>query len=245
MCIEYNGIMFHSHGISEHSRFNNPITAPKYHLNKTELVEEKGYQLFHIFENEWLNVKKQKIWISIINNKLGDSQKIYARKCVIKEVNNIEEKDFLDNNHLQGNCSSSIKIGLYFNYELVSLMTFRKHKKYQWEIARFANKINYSITGAASKLLKYFELNYNPSSLLSYANRRWSKGNLYEKLGFEYYGNTQPNYFYFKPVEKILYSREKFQKHKLKNVLSLYDESKSELINMFNDGYILLYNIQI
>lgn len=240
--IEYNGIMFHSHGISEHTRFNNPVVDSKYHLRKTELVEEKEYQLFHIFENEWLNIKKQKIWISMINNKLNVSTKIYARKCVIKEVNTKDEKEFLENNHLQGNCSSLIKIGLYYDDELMSLMTFRKHKKYQWEIARFANKVDHTVIGAASKLLKYFELNYKPISLLSYANRRWSKGNLYEKLGFTFINNTEPNYFYFNQKEKILYSRQKFQKHKLKNILPIFNANKSELINMYNNGYRIIYD---
>lgn len=242
LCIEYNGMMFHSHGISKYSRFNNPVIDSKYHLRKTELVEEKEYQLFHIFEHEWLNIKKQKIWISMINNKLGKSDKVYARKCNIKEVSAIEEKEFLQNNHLQGNCKSTIKIGLYYDGELVSLMTFRNHKKYQWEIVRFANKLNTAVVGSASKLLKYFEKTYKPDSLLSFANRRWSKGKLYEKLGFTFYGNTSPNYFYFKPRENILYSREKFQKHKLNHVLEKYDKNLTELMNMYNNGYRIIYD---
>lgn len=242
ICIEYNGIMFHSHGISEHSKFNNPDIDKTYHLLKTEEVENKGYQLFHIFENEWINARKNKIWISMINNKLGKSEKIYARKCILKTVSTTEEKDFLENNHLQGNCASAVKLGLFYNDELVSIMTFRRHKKYQWEIARFANKINTTVVGSASKLLKYFEKNYNPDMLLSYANRRWSQGKLYERLGFLFDGNTKPNYFYFNANEKILYPREKFQKHKLKNILEKYDENLSELINMYNNNYRIIFD---
>ena len=221
--IEYNGLLSHSFGKSKISYYNNYDIDSKYHLYKTEQVEENGYQLFHIFENEWLNLKKRNIWYSIINNKMNKNSKIYARKCVIKEVNAKKAKEFCELNHLQGNAISSVKLGLYYENELVSLMTFRKHKKYQWEIARFCSKLNTVITGGASKLLKYFERTYKPSSLLSYANRRWSIGNLYEKLGFEFSHNTKPNFFYFKENENILFARQKFQKHKINfNVLDEY-----------------------
>jgi hypothetical protein len=179
---------------------------------------------------------------SIINNKIGLSEKIYARECIIKEIDYSDSSVFLDNNHMQGNCNSSIKIGLYYNNELVSVMTFRKHRKYDWEIARFANKINNSVVGGASKLLKYFERKYHPKSILSYANRRWSCGNLYEALGFDFIKNTPPNYFYFKVNENVLYPREMFLKHKLKSILKIYDENLSELENMFGNEYRIIYD---
>ena len=178
----------------------------------------------------------------MINNKIGLSQKIFARKCEIKEINYLDSSSFLEYNHMQGNCNSSVKIGLYHNNELVSVMTFRKHRKYEWEIARFANKINTNVVGGASKLLRYFERKYSPKSLLSYANRRWSQGNLYETLGFQFIENTPPNYFYFKPNENILYPREMFQKHKLANKLELFDETLSEVKNMFMNGYRIIYD---
>ena len=92
--IEYNGLLSHSFGKSKISYYNNYDIDSKYHLYKTEQVEENGYQLFHIFENEWLNLKKRNIWYSIINNKMNKNSKIYARKCVIKEVNAKKPKNF-------------------------------------------------------------------------------------------------------------------------------------------------------
>lgn len=52
--IEYNGLIWHSLGKSEHSKFNN-LNEREFknkHINKTNLAEGKGIQLFHIFENE-------------------------------------------------------------------------------------------------------------------------------------------------------------------------------------------------
>ena len=245
IAIEYNGLMFHSYGKSDYSMFNNyKLENKNVHLNKTILCEDKNIQLFHIFENEWLN--KKDIWKSVLENSLGDSKRIYARKCSIKEIKNTKlVNEFLDNNHLQGKCNSNIKIGLYYNNELVSIMTFSKsryNKNIEYELIRFCNKKGLSVIGGASKLLKYFERNYNPKSIISYANRRWSNGNLYKKLGFEFKESTKPNYFYFNPNENVLYSRVKFQKHKLKNLLDNFDDNLTETENMYNNNYRKIYD---
>ena len=242
LAIEYNGLLYHSFGKSIYAKFDNTRIDAKYHLIKTEEVESNGYKLFHIFENEWIDSNKKEIWKSMINNSMNYSDKIYARKCEIKEISYSESSKFLTKNHMQGNCNSSIKIGLFYNDELVSVMTFRKHKDYEWEIARFANKLYFNVIGGASKLLKYFERNCNPNTLLSYANRRWSQGKLYENLGFKFIHNTAPNNFFFKPNENILYPREMFQKHKLKNILSNFDGEISAIQNMFNNDYRIIYD---
>ena len=95
-------------------------------------------------------------------------------------------------------------------------MTFSKSrfsKKYEWEMVRFCNKLNYHIPGAASRLLKYFEKNWKPHSIVSYADRRWSTGNLYNALGFSLDHISPPNYWYFKTNMLYLESRVKYQKH--------------------------------
>lgn len=235
LAIEFNGIYWHS-DIGGKDK--------NYHLNKTEKCEERGYQLIHVFENEW--VYKQDIVKSRLKNLLGVYDKnIYARKCEIKNVSNIETREFLENNHIQGYCSSKINIGLYFEDKLVSLMTFGKprfNKKYEYELLRFCNKLNYHIIGGASKLLKFFEKNYKPKSLISYADRRWSIGKLYDKLGFILKEKTKPNYWYFKKGKIILHSRIKFQKYKLKTILNDFDENLSEIENMKNNGYGKIYD---
>lgn len=238
LAIEYDGLMFHSEGNSEHSMFRN--TDKSYHLEKTELCLKNNIQLFHIFEGEDLD-----LWLSMINSKLGLNNKIFARKCIIKELKSSETVTFLNKNHLQGFCQAKINVGLFYEDELVSVMTFSKprfNKKYEYELIRFASKRNYTVVGGASKLWKYFVNKYNPKSVITYANRRFSNGEIYKILGFTFLEKTSPNYFYFKPNEFNLYSRVKFQKHKLKNILEVYDESLSEAENMFNNNYRRIYD---
>lgn len=248
IAIEYDGIMYHSFGQSSNPIFNNFLLEHEnklYHLRKTLSCEEKGIHLFHIFENEWLNPIKQEIWKSMLLNAFGLSERIYARKCVIKETSSKEARTFLEENHLQGFAQSSINLGLYYQDELVSIMTFGKprfNRKYDYELIRFCNKKNTSVIGGASKLFKHFIKEYSPTSIVSYANRRWSRGNLYEKLGFKLIDQTKPNYFYFTDSQKILYSRIQFQKHKLSKILPNFNPNLTESENMYNNGYRKIYD---
>ena len=66
----------------------------------------------------------------------------------------------------------------------------------QWELLRFCSKINTVIIGGASKLLKYFTTNFSWKNIVSYADKRWSNGELYHELNFIKYNESQPNYYY-------------------------------------------------
>ncbi len=238
LAIEYDGLFFHSRGLHKHRMFNTPDYDKKYHLKKTEMCEALGIQLFHIFESDDLD-----IWFSMINNKLGLNKKIYARKCIIKELNYNEVVDFLNENHLQKSTVSKINLGLFYNNELVEVMTFGKprfNKNYEYELIRLCTLKYCSVIGGASKLFKYFLDNYKPKSIISYANRRFSNGSIYKTLGFKFVENTEPNYFYFKDLK--LLARHQFQKHKLKEKLEIFDPSLSESANMMLNGYRIIYD---
>jgi len=194
-------LAFEFNGLYWHSEINFSLN---YHLEKTELAEKQGIRLIHIYEDDW--IYKQEIVKSRILNLLNKTpNKIYARKCEIKEVSdNKLVRDFLENNHIQGFVGSRIKIGLFYSGELVSLMTFgslrrsmgQKSEDGTYEMLRFCNKLNTNVIGGASRLFKFFVKNFEPKEVTSYADRSWSQGNLYKNLGFELIRKTEPNYYY-------------------------------------------------
>jgi len=234
LAIEYNGILWHSFDHVE-----TPQEKTK-HLSKTIKCREKDIQLLQIFENEWIDSAKQDVWKSMIASRLGQCERIFARKCEIKEIDSGIARAFLNANHLQGAVGASVKLGLFHKEELVSTMTFGKsrfNKKYEWEMVRFCTKKFTSVIGGASKLLHHFIESRNPESLITYADMRHSNGKMYEKIGLTHLGNSNPNYFYFKLPDLTLYSRVKFQKHKLEKILEIFDPAKSEIENMFANGY--------
>lgn len=229
LAIEFNGLYWHSELAGKHRL---------YHKDKTNDCSEKGYDLIHIFEHQWLD--QQPIVKDIISKRLGKvSNKIYARKCELKEVETKEATKFLEDNHLQGYAGASIKLGLYYEEELVSIMTFGKarfNKNVEWELVRFANKLDTSVIGGASKLLKHFKKE-NQGSLISYCDLSVFSGKLYEELGFTLSHISEPNYWYFHIRDMVVYSRVKFQKHKLEKELEDFDDKLSEWENMKNNGY--------
>ena len=248
--VEHNGLFFHSFGINNWSATNNyHLLNKNRHLEKTIKMEEQDYQLFHIREDHLLDSKKKEIWKSVLLNKCGISYKMHARKLQVINLNDHQDfvKDFLEENHLQGSCPASIKLGLQDSKTgiVYSIMTFGKSrfdKNIEYELLRFCNLRYHNVRGAASKLLKTFERIYKPNSIVSYANRDWSQGGLYNCLGFTKINQTPPNYFYVDSNLKT-YSRLSAQKHKLKNLLNEnFNENLSERDNMINNGYRIYYD---
>ena len=151
--------------------------------------------------------------------------------------------EFLNTNHIQSNCQSSIKLGLEYNNELVAVMTFgnpRFNKNIEWELLRFCSKAGLNVVGGASKLLTYFERKYLPTSMISYANLQWSTGGLYSKLGFTLLNQSAPNYWWCK--DKITLSRYKCQKHKLSTLFPDYMAGESERSCMERHGYYRVFD---
>jgi len=237
IAFEFNGVYWHSDKYKDKN----------YHVNKTNICLEKGVQLIHIWEDDWKY--KRSIVESRINNLLGKSNRIWARLCQVKEVSFNDTKLFLDENHIQGSVVSKYNIGLYYKDKLVSLMTFGSLRKSlgqtkredQYELLRFCNKLNFSITGGASKIFKYFKNKYNPNLVISYADRCWSNGNLYRRLGFSMDGITQPNYYYV--VNGIRKNRFNYRKDIL--VKEGYDKEKTEFEIMSERGIDKIYDTSL
>ncbi len=205
IAIEFNGLYWHS---NENKSMTNPST---YHLDKLNECIKKDINLIQIFEDEWLFNKE--LVIQTILHKIGksNSSKIHGRKCLIKEIDSKTKNSFLRKFHLQGADTSKIKLGAFFNNELVAVMTFSAgniskgstQKDGIWELNRFCTNFKYRIPGIASKLLTHFKRNYNWFNIFSYADRRWSSGNVYEALNFNLSKTTIPNYWYIKNYRRI------------------------------------------
>ncbi|ASD52089.1 homing endonuclease [Pseudomonas phage PspYZU05] len=222
LALEFNGIYWHSSGSKETDSIKSK------HLDKTELCEQKGIQLLHIFENEWVDPVKQEIWKSVIRTKLGKSERIYARKCIIKDVPYKEAKDFINRTHLQGHTTHSRAKGLYYNGNLVQIVTFASGRyRDGQELIRMCSELNTVIVGGASKLLK-------DEKFFSYANRRWSTGNVYSSIGMTQIGISPPSDYYIENGR--LFHRSVFMKFKLRARLKKYDPNLTAIENCYNNN---------
>lgn len=207
---------------------------------------EIGVRLVVFFEDEWNNNRQ------LILDKLSyiasitELSKIYARKCTVHPIESRLKSNFLNQNHIQGNdknCTATY--GAFFEDELVAVMTFVKPRIFMkgkdtdkegvYELSRFASANDKQIVGIAGKLLKRFEDDFNPEMVFSFADRRWSIGNLYDKLGFDLDRINPPEYFYIINGERK--HRWQFRKDALKTKLKDYDPGITEYQNMLNHGY--------
>ena len=240
LAIEFNGIIWHSENLGNKSK--------NYHLNKTLLCKEQGIKLIHIFENEWVN--KQ----TIVKNKLRHELKcasnikpVFARKCEIKEISSGKASEFLNKYHLQGSGNASTNAGAFYKDELISIMTFGKHRialgsKHNdpdtYEMYRFCIG-EIPVTGIAGKLISYFIDKYNPRKITTFADMRYSGVSaFYEKIGFKHVAYTKPNYYYFHVKSPYdLKHRFNFRKQELPKKLSIFDINLTEWENMKNNGY--------
>lgn len=227
LAIEFHGIYWHSYSQPELPWQKNLCAI------KCDLAGEAGYSLLQFYDSEWN--QSQDIVKSIILHKLGLSTRVHARKCSLSVISEDQACLFFNSNHLQGHRPSSFYVGLLDSDGVAAAMAVSRHKNGH-ELMRYANRIGCVVSGGFSRLLKYSIDRLGVRHLLSYADRRYSPcANTYVSNGFKYCGVTKPNYYYFK--NGITYSRQSFQKNKLKSVLEVFDDKLSESQNMFNNKY--------
>ena len=228
VAIEFDGLYWHS---TEHQKNKN------YHLDKTTMCEKKGIRLIHVFEDEWKF--KQNIVKSIISSSLGIyERKIFARKCEVKEIGDREFRNFCDKNHIQGECNSSERLGLFYEGELLQCVGFGKSRftKNENELIRMVTKLNTQVIGGFSKLMKHYG-----KDCISYVDRRLFNGDGYLSSGFKKISVNKPNYYYTKKFERF-YRMNFTKKNIAKKFPKEFDESLTEEQNMEKLGYYRIYD---
>lgn len=226
IAIEFDGIHWHSDSTKN--------------IEKEKLCEDRGIRLIDIFENEY-DFKKVN---SLLQSLAHASEMIYARKCILKELPNEEYMNFCNENHIQNYAAAKVRLGLFYNGELIQIMSFSKprfNKKYEWEIIRECTKCGYGVVGGKEKLFKNFVRLYDPRSIISYCDKRYFTGESYLKLGMKQLPDTSSSYVYAK-YNCATRSRYMCQKQNLKKWLKTYDSSLSQYDNMIAAGYSRMYD---
>ena len=214
------------------------VKSIDYHLKKTEFAKEHDYNCLHIFD--WDNWEK-------IACLLQPKEKIQARKCEVKEIKSKVAKEFLESYHLQGSTRQvKYAYGLYYEDELVEVMTFGKpryNKNYEYELLRLCSDPRYKVIGGAGKLLKQFEKEVKPKSIISYCDLSKFNGEVYKKLGFKLASQTLPaKHWYNSKTERHITDNLLRQKgfDKLHGASFGKGTSNEEL--MLEHGYVEIYD---
>lgn len=219
--IELDGLFFHTD--------SPPFDSRNKHSEKQKLAFKNDVTLLRFTDIDE-TISKLDIVKSIISSKLGYCNRIFARKCNIKELTNEECKDFFEKNHLNGFKESYITFGLFFENELVQCCSFSKNDfitEADWELTRFATKNFYTVVGGLSKLLTAFKKKHS-GKIITSVDLRHGNGTGYLKVGFKYLYRTHDDCFYTDMKQKI-------QRSDLR--LENYDSNLSEVENAWNNGF--------
>ena len=229
LAIEYCGLYWHS---TVHKPNN-------YHANKLKQCNDKGIRLITIFEDEWI-YHSDLVKLKLLSALDRDPRPVvYARKCAITTLTSKQKEQFFEANHIQGSGPGSLTYGLIYEGNIVAAMTLIQQQDHHYILNRYATAVR--VVGGSSKLLKHFQRTNMWKCLTSFADLRWSEGNLYEQTGWTSTGTVLPDYSYIvqdRRVHKFNYRR----KNLPKLLGDLFDPALSETVNTTNAGLHRIYN---
>jgi len=215
--IEINGLYWHSE-----------IKKNKdYHKNKSDFFSSIGIKILHIWEDDWL--LRPDIVKNVIIDKLGIGKvhNISASNCTISTLTSNELNSYIYNNTIEYINGSNISIGLRYNNDLVSVMSFNITNNLN-TLALFSDKLTYNIDNSGTTLFNYFIDNYSPNNLVAYIDNDYYRmdSNYLLDLGFVFEKAIEPTYYLCK-------NQRRFTRDDIINMCDYY--------KVYNSG-ILKYN---
>lgn len=229
IAIEVCGVYWHS---EQQGRDRN------YHKRKMELCAKQGIRLITIFSDE-LDDKTELVYHKLLNIlNIDDTTKCFARQCTIINVTTNDKNKFLNANHIQGTGPGSITYGLCYDNKLVAVMSFIKQDS-QFILNRYATSVR--VVGGFSKLLSHFKHNNKWSKIISFADLRWSMGDLYTNTGWILDGVLPPDYTY-SPDGKVRIHKFNYRRKYLPKLLKTFDPALSETQNCDNNGILRIWD---
>lgn len=246
--IEYDGLAYHTieHFMGDSKRGWTKHKAIYRHLWKTEECAKRGIRLIHVFEDEWL--EHPEIVVDKISAVMHiPCSRLFARKLLIKRVTQQEANRFLDANHIQGRASATVSIGLFDNDKIVAVQSFapytRKRIDGAWELVRYSTLLGTQVVGGFSRCLKWFERNYKPKEVISFADKRWCdpQANVYCSNGFIHDGDTPPSFWWVKPPKR--WHKSALRKSRIKAKFpDIYSPDKTEAQMASEAGFKRIYD---
>lgn len=186
--IEFNGVYWHSERAG---------TDSNYHLNKSLIAEQKGIQLFHIFEDDW-NDNEDSIK-SQIKSLIGVYDTIIdGYSCTIKTINENDVVQFLDENSLDYT-NSILSIGIFYNNCLIQILI-----KDCNNVIEFHSKRNFKILHGEQILFSHLiTIDNTKFILLQNIDHENICSILYSELGFKHIDIIKPELFYLTQFGRI------------------------------------------
>lgn len=204
--IEYCGLYWHNEQ-SKHKR------ERTYHFDKYKQAEAEGIRLITIFSDEWLTRQHQVK--NYLKSVLGvTSNSIYARKCDVAIIDVNDGNKFINENHIQKqNKKPCVCFGIKSNGCLLGVMSLSRHHRINNSSDIVLDRLCFldgiRVIGGSSKLLNIamnWCAQHDIKKIITWSDNRWSRGDVYNKIGFIKDKELGPDYTYVRisrPTERI------------------------------------------
>lgn len=227
LAIEYCGLYWHSEQAGKDKN---------YHRAKYDQCKKAGLRLLTIYSDEWVK-QKDIIKSTLVNILCHSTDRIYARNTTIQSVDITTAAAFFNTYHIQGNVNATYRYGLSLNGELVALMTLNKDKQGLY-LSRYCSK---NVQGGFSKLLHHTVRHHLNTPIYTFADHRWSNGDLYLKNGFTTVKELPPDYSY-SPDGHNRFHKFNYRHKNLGKILENYDPELSETANCDANGILRIWD---
>lgn len=209
IAVEYCGLYYHSEKAAEGRGYPRGWS---YHEKKMRAANAAGLRLITIFSDEW-NLKQE-----IVKNKLRSIVStsvpgIGARRCTVKIITRAEATEFHNTNHIQG-APTRLKtnVGLFYNESLVAVGSFNVSNN-ETTLSRYSSSLR--VIGGCSKIIKFFVKHHPVDSIVSFADLRWSQGDMYSQMGFIEVSRVPPMQSYVAKGYAMRYDKRAFPRSKI------------------------------
>ena len=234
LAIEFNGVFWHSEAaiVEAHSR----VLPHGYHAHKTREASSQGYQLVHVWEDDWLH-RRDLVLRALAHrlhavDRLPDvlpdinplaCQRLYARNLTARRVHGGIARRFWQDNHLQGPVHCTVNVGLYASDGVLRALLGIGRKNHgsrvslpagTWDIQRYATLG--AIVGGFTKLLAHAETLVPVDTWTSWSDNDISDGGMYQAAGFTVDKRQAPSYSYvgrktrWERVHRSTYTKQRF-----------------------------------
>ena len=221
VAIEYNGTYWH--GYRKDTKMSLSDFKRKVE-EKRLLCKDKGIRLINIDEADY--VERTDVFNRFIQDLICPRQRIFARKCIVREIDTQMAKEFCDYYHVNGFKGGYKKLGLFYNGELLIVAVFGRHPKHENECIRLCYKTGYDVIGGWAKIVKHFG-----KPFLHYVNLKYFQGENKTGCGYRFY------------IRKKLVYRQQLQKKNLKNYCDVIDDKLSDFQNCLMNNGIAIFDV--
>ncbi len=216
-----------------------PVSIIYYLCNSDGRIQvNTDTRCIHVDEDLWIT--QPDLLLNRIAALAGKARRIHARDTVAARIDKQVAMAFQQAHHLQVALPGKYRYGLFHNGDLMAIAIFSGGRKMNnrpddyrsFELLRFCHKQGIQVVGGFSKLLDAFQREFHPGDIMTYADKDWSDGDSYRKIGFAIAGETAPQLFWINSDTK-----QRYDEH------TLPDEIKNSTPTLRKKlGYTPIYN---